>query len=984
MDQITTTEVKTAYKKLKSYVYHENFSLSLRVSLAKYETDKIEEKLNELTQQINAYSTNRNKGIKKYLNEIEVSLMPKNFEDEKRVAADGAFYFSNANKLHKYKVEKETPFIMCPIEIHIVSILWIMKVGHLLDAELSNTCYGNRLLRNYDDQFEENSIKLFRRYFLSYNNWRDEAITKAKALHKLNLDVAILSLDLKSYYNSIDFDFKTIRGIASGFDWLNDFLEEAHTKYSALLFKGELAEGEKRTVMPIGLISSNILANYYLKDFDTAVTKKVKPEFYGRYVDDIMLVISNPQINTNVNSFINKILADNRIWGKDPKVVVEKNGEDAEYHIRMGTNVLPFQVKKVKLYHFLSNESANLLDEFEKEIKKNSSEFKFQPESKNIFESFENSSYKISYSDTVNKLRSIDGFNTDKLGASKHLAKLIATSLTAEKLSKEKFDELNEKIVAFFSGKRSLELNALWEKVFTFYVVNSAKEELITFAKAQINSISKIEDRDRKIDIDTLKGYKGIQTSLLMHLTNCFSMAAALNISFFNDAIINSLKDNGPVNDTTLFFEIVTTDMVQLQAKALINANLFRHNYLYYPLLNYCEQNAKFNFLDKHPKLDETVFKFSDNKIEYSPRFIHYHEICLFNSMKRWFKSDAITDEDNEYTNNQYGYLFDQYMSLNKLSEIARRVYQPYYPTEKPFAKSKGKKIEIKSGKNKEKLKIGLVNAIIDFENSKSSLMGKPNLSFKRLDEINQLLNESLQTQKCDIIIFPEISIPFQWLHILASFSKRNNVAICCGVEHFVNDKGMALNYVATILPFTFNKYQNAMIDFRLKKDYSPEEIEEIQGHKFKVPFGLMDKEQLRLYVWNSVHFSIFNCFELADIQKRAMFRGKVDFIATVEHNPDINYFSNIIESVARDIHSYVVQVNSSHYGDSRITQPAETFRKDILKIKGGNNVSLITGTIDIKALREFQSLEYNLQKRNKIFKPTPPNFKVFSSRKNK
>src|SRR5690606_34182137 len=126
-----------------------------------------------------------------------------------------------------------------------------------------------------------------------------------------------------------------------------------------------------------------------------------------------------------------------------------------------------------------------------------------------------------------------------------------------------------------------------------------------------------------------------------------------------------------------------------------------------------------------------------------------------------------------------------------------------------------------------------------------------------------------------------------------------------------------------------------------------------------------MRAEKLRLFKWNNILFSVFNCFELADISKRAKLRGKVDFVVTVEYNRDTNYFSNITDSIARDIHAYIIQVNTSEYGDSRITQPSNTYSKDILKIKGGENVSLITSRIDIKELRDFQQLNYTLQEGN-------------------
>ena len=105
---------------------------------------------------------------------------------------------------------------------------------------------------------------------------------------------------------------------------------------------------------------------------------------------------------------------------------------------------------------------------------------------------------------------------------------------------------------------------------------------------------------------------------------------------------------------------------------------------------------------------------------------------------------------------------------------------------------------------------------------------------------------------------------------------------------------------------------------------------------------------------------------------------GKNDYTIAIEYNKDIHYFSSIIESISRDVHTYMVQVNNSKYGDSRITRPAKTEIKDIVKIKGGNNATLMIGKIDIESLRDFQLKEYSLQKMEKDkFKPTPPNYYV-------
>jgi hypothetical protein len=96
--------------------------------------------------------------------------------------------------------------------------------------------------------------------------------------------------------------------------------------------------------------------------------------------------------------------------------------------------------------------------------------------------------------------------------------------------------------------------------------------------------------------------------------------------------------------------------------------------------------------------------------------------------------------------------------------------------------------------------------------------------------------------------------------------------------------------------------------------------------------------------------------------------------IVAVECNKDTNYFGNIVESLSRDLHCYCVQVNTSEYGDSRITQPMKQEMQDLLVVKGGLNSSLLIGEIDVQGLREFQLKDYSL-KESGDFKPLPPDY---------
>ena len=114
------------------------------------------------------------------------------------------------------------------------------------------------------------------------------------------------------------------------------------------------------------------------------------------------------------------------------------------------------------------------------------------------------------------------------------------------------------------------------------------------------------------------------------------------------------------------------------------------------------------------------------------------------------------------------------------------------------------------------------------------------------------------------------------------------------------------------------------------------------------------------LYSWNGFWFTVYCCFELTSIRDRSIFQSYIDAVIAVEWNHDVNYYSNIIESLS---------------GDSRITKPSKTENKDILRIKGGSNATAHVGTIDLEQLREFQMKAYSGQKEDKTFKPTPPDF---------
>jgi len=135
------------------------------------------------------------------------------------------------------------------------------------------------------------------------------------------------------------------------------------------------------------------------------------------------------------------------------------------------------------------------------------------------------------------------------------------------------------------------------------------------------------------------------------------------------------------------------------------------------------------------------------------------------------------------------------------------------------------------------------------------------------------------------------------------------------------------------------------------------------------------------LFVWNGLHFAVYDCFELADTNYRCEYKSLVDMIIACEWNKDLDYFNNIIKSAARDIHCYVTQVNTSQYGDSKVIAPKKSSEMTLLNIKGGED-NILIGKLNIEELREFQRKETEyLEEKDKIFKPLPPAFQKETDR---
>lgn len=1096
MRKFTVEEIKNAYNKLKTTIFYDSGDLLLREQLVEFETNSskddfvfsdfkftsryarlkidddvvkkpfyarkitLEDKFKILTEALNNYNRNA-KFFDDLLNDITVTVYPKKFSQKNALNT----IISNKRIKKEYLLDKVTAFINAPIELHIISVLWTINDGVKKDADLVDECLGNRLLLNKDKTNVVFGSALFKPYFSQYQKWRDDAVTTAQQLLSNNKNTLFLNLDIKDYYYSARIPENYFRYYSKKReipDNLNLIMEKIHRVFTEKVlqlkipydFTNEVTENGiiNTFIIPIGLQSSLVIANEYLKDFDKIILDKYKPAYYGRYVDDILIVLSEPNTtddesaifdeyytsfndykekahnNNNVNFSLDDLTEIEMYILKnfyplikvvDSPFTTDRNFSKPENRIFKinGYSSLYCQSDKTLIYYFDKNESSIVIDKLKKEIEEKSSEFRDMPNDEDNLIEFEESAYHLSYDGTEDKIRTLKDYKEDRFGLSVYLSQKINQGLR----KREKIPEREKEIILrFFKGENCLTFYKLWEKILTLFVVNddtNAFTEFLFHSLEQIDNIS-VNNKNNDINLSTNVAIL-IQDTLTQYLFFAFEMSISLNLKFLKNYDVNKnfeFQSNkiSRRNFSLLFSEFSFANPYQNGKKARIGfrirkANMIRHHYVSIPLLNFTKKgkSGDLNMIDKNLHIRE--YEIDRKLLENSPRPIKFWECCIASAFEEFqkfnrniitrseiFETNILYDIVEEYNDEVYDDEIDEMKSIvayrkKNYLDIAFELYCTGNLNHRPShelnqnLKDQFYQLQNLSGKEGDFLlnkftvnednklhnpKIAFANTNVLEENILSSVLDSPILSNERINKLSKILSKARKSE-ADLLLFPENFIPMRLISALGRFSTDNQIMTVSGIEHLTINN-TSFNFVASFLPQKINGINDATVIFRLKNNYSPGEEHLINSHYFAVPKPKPSRYDIINY--RNIYFSVCYCFELANISHREKLKAKIDLLIGVEWNKDTPYFSNIVEATSRDLHCFVAQVNTSIYGDTRLTQPKDTATKDLLKLKGGLNDTILVGQIEIEKLRNFQRVKSSINT-SKEFKPLPPDF---------
>ena len=977
------------------------------------------------------------------INKINALVYPKKLNGASENDKEARIVFNKDNKT--VKLERAQYFIDLPIAGHILSVLWVLTVGLKMDNRnepdstgMYEHSYGNRLrktLINPDTGHFTCSPNLFEPYFSQYESWRDKALEYAEKMLENKQDVIILTLDLKSFYYSVDIEKEVCDGLLFHLKkcdiWnkrVHDFVYKVLLKYSEIVREINTDEElriEKNTILPIGFLPSLILSNWMLKPFDNDLITYCNPVYYGRYVDDI-IIVDKVEKNSPLHELALKKTDEDKLTAlkvieyyfcqcsayrtiptncvnrRNLFNIVHENEKTASQKCRTIYRINPeicsgefadiqIQSEKVSVFYFFEGGNKALLDCFRVQIAKNVSEFRYLPDidivrDKNAYNELFCLSNKGDFQKLNNiKLNNITGVALDKFSLSKFLGKFRKITGMIRDKSETVFEK---KLLTIFDKRSLIENHSLWERLLEIMIVNNRLDNYEKLIARILDAITELDiptDKVNKMQYDSRK-------ALICTLHSAICRTAALMWGKSIEQTMGKVWDmiSKKLRHLSIDIEVIESFSVTQILQYRINyCSTKMVNKYVIPIPIDCIRQSFFDVTDSDIclfKLEDVISHISDKwrKLKYSfyPYMVTPQEISFALVCQNIADSTTLSDPGL-----QYEHIDSIYQNWNYTNLIGEKNYDDR--TNSALNKIKIKKFKDKTGSAKrfatsvdsgvfDKLKVAIGNAWLDEKDFQKALTGKTNRSSKRYQQLSTLLHAAI-SERVDILVLPENYLPWEWMPDIARLCANNQMGLITGIEHIVSPKNgkvsegqrKAYNLTAVILPYLQEDYKYAYVTYHHKVHYSPKEKTDITGNHL-IPF---EGKYFHLFQWRDVWFSVYCCFELASIQGRAMFQSLADLTVAVEWNRDIAYFGSIMESLCRDLHCFCIQVNSSDYGDSRLMSPSRTEKRDIIKTKGGKNSAIFVEEIDISALREFQRMGYELQSQNDMFKHTPPDF---------
>lgn len=950
--------VEGSYKKFKSYYFYDKSLLYIKKKIALFEDDSemFRKSLDSLAEAIIKEDF---KYFDELLSKLDFRVFPKSLVSTQEFSSTII-----GSTDHKKNVSKINFFIDVPIELMIFDCLWTILI-----AKISQTMYDENS-HSYAGKFKKSififgeqdlysgidfdSSRCFEPYYENYSKWQQDAFSALKEeLPKHNQ--IMFSLDLKSFYYSVRFEFESLKQLLNDdqrlqeIAFLTAIIEKIYLKYTSVISKYKIGidikTTENATIFPIGLLSPVVLRELYLFKFDRDLQEKLQPIHYGRYVDDMIVVISTDIKPKDVTSdSICQFL-------KDRDLILNRYNTQDEDYLFKEFPTIAIQKSKINCFFFEQGSTNILIDVVERQIRNNSSEANLLPEFDLIDNNFNDVAYFFNSTGGSTKIRDIGILQSNNYAASRSITQIkqLIKNTDIQQEDRAQITKFINSIIDFYDGSAAFEFMGSWVSVFEliiqFKVLSNSPSGNDPLADKFYKNIRHYIDSELSFDSLNEKEvfsrkkktlFKRMQLDLRDRLSTSIALAMALDYTW-------RTWSEKKIRNITL-------------ARKFRKSNIFNHQLVSFPLLNYLpfDQISECSLVKiyREPWDEFTTYKLDDERLKWTPRYIHLDELFIYHFMQSTQRNGGkkgLVDINS---------IHRKYLKINQTERFSTSDIIEQHST---FSEDYNVTIAEVSAYNDSMpmYTVALANTpVTEADALQSLLQPAHNMTIKDKERLFRMANNAVK-EKAGFITFPEFYLPIAWLKDITRFAQKNNITVITGLR-YIRNAHRAYNCTAIVQPCNNNGFQNAVALFREKNYYAPEEKE----YLYKLGYHVENPAIPIYYIVDAsgMKYSTILCYEFTDINSRASLKSKIDALFVPQLNKDTNYFSSIVESSSRDLHCFIIQANTSKYGDSRITAPYDTIHKNIVQIKGGDNDAIIIGKLDIPALYNARE-EYRRQR---------------------
>ncbi|WP_437505452.1 hypothetical protein [Sorangium sp. So ce1099] len=884
------------------------------------------------------------------------------------------------------------------IEFSIAEILWTWRYGSALDGLLSRHCVANRVQRDRAGNPDRWTRRLFQFWKLKYRRFQDDGLAAARKLLEQRGYGALVTFDIRSYYDNIDPSFLLSEPfLASLRPRLSDADRDAYVAdTSGLLLKyAEYQTAAEHLLgilmlgrgIPIGALSSRLVANLALAPLDEHIARKATVYHYARWVDDLVVVLDNVAAREGLDAITEELLPLER-----PKVPgsLWLNATGMQ---RFNSH---FEINRAKarIYWLEGLAGTDFLKVIKADLDAIVSE-------QNAFGG------GVSRKEGTKSLLAMAGLRGDDgpeafQGIDEVRIRRFASSVLISKelevlglLAPDKVPE-NDSLHALVRVlAREQRWTAFLDILLRILSVGVASRDEI-LANSSLELLHRWAREVERLEQNPSWGGRSIGVSALVHVSRFLharAVEAVCRALPLDQRELKRPKTLSPMLTTASH----TTGYAKLlkSAKQLLLADLrlFEQEVEFQvgsvrirrttmkgirSLITGTKLEGRLRLVDRFLRASRSI---SDNVYGLGASalrvFLMTRPPSVFDISIRWNQAHPNSPVPPVKVVNAV-------RGTNYSSEMARWL----------ASGDKGGHLSFPSDGSSEPdapVRIALVNLFTSNDWFDAAARGTPATSRSRLRAFEQVVNKARSLRRQGerlLVLFPELSVPRQWLRSLATRLITDQIAFVAGLEY--NRLGSTVaNEAVAVLPGDFFR-----VGVGIWRKVTPAVGEEA---RFLRSNGLTFASAIHLPGARTVSspwgaFSVLICSELLEVSARARLPGRVDYVLVPSWNRDRFTFEYLAQAAVLDLHAYVAIANNAAYSDCRIRGPyKEDYRRDVCRLIDRNVNSVISGVPEILALRRFQSAssvsipvdasglagsEGSGEPENTVFKPIPPGFR--------